>query len=89
MHEASSHDDVIAWHRSEALRARAAHAVSFHVQPGFKVMRRVIRATYLGEDPGDITALEKPIGARRDSGERPITINLRRASRSTTFRPYR
>jgi acetyl-CoA synthetase len=25
-----------------------------------KVMRRVIRATYLGEDPGDLTALENP-----------------------------
>jgi acetyl-CoA synthetase len=25
-----------------------------------KVMRRVIRAAYLGEDPGDITSLENP-----------------------------
>ena len=25
-----------------------------------KVMRRVIRAAYLGADPGDITALENP-----------------------------
>ena len=25
-----------------------------------KVMRRVIRAAYLGEDPGDVTALENP-----------------------------
>ncbi len=25
-----------------------------------KVMRRVIRAAYLGEDPGDLSALENP-----------------------------
>jgi acetyl-CoA synthetase len=25
-----------------------------------KVMRRVIRATYLGEDPGDLSSLENP-----------------------------
>src|SRR2546423_15524035 len=25
-----------------------------------KVMRRIIRAAYLGEDPGDVTALENP-----------------------------
>jgi acetyl-CoA synthetase len=25
-----------------------------------KVMRRVIRAAYLGEDPGDLSALEDP-----------------------------
>lgn len=25
-----------------------------------KIMRRVIRAAYLGQDPGDVTALENP-----------------------------
>jgi acetyl-CoA synthetase len=36
-----------------------------------KVMRRVIRAAYLGEDPGDITALENPatIKAIADCGQ--------------------
>jgi acetyl-CoA synthetase len=36
-----------------------------------KVMRRVIRATYLGEDPGDLTALENPhsLEAIRKAGE--------------------
>jgi acetyl-CoA synthetase len=29
-----------------------------------KIMRRVIRATYLGNDPGDLSALENPGGVR-------------------------
>jgi acetyl-CoA synthetase len=29
-----------------------------------KIMRRVIRATYLGHDPGDLSALENPAGVR-------------------------
>jgi acetyl-CoA synthetase len=28
-----------------------------------KVMRRVIRATYLGQDPGDLSSLENPAAA--------------------------
>ena len=29
-----------------------------------KIMRRVIRATYLGEDPGDLSSLENPGGVQ-------------------------
>lgn len=37
-----------------------------------KVMRRVIRAAFLGEDPGDVTALENPtaLAAIREAGEK-------------------
>ena len=31
-----------------------------------KVMRRVLRSAYLGEDPGDLSALEKPHSGRRN-----------------------
>ena len=37
-----------------------------------KVMRRVIRAAWLGEDPGDLSALDRPGGRRRRSGPRCV-----------------
>ena len=33
-----------------------------------KVMRRVIRAAYLGEDPGDLSALEDPSAIKEIQG---------------------
>ncbi|MEJ7616571.1 MAG: AMP-binding protein [Pyrinomonadaceae bacterium] len=58
---------------AEELRQRVASALGKPLRPekvlfvsglpktrNAKVMRRVIRAAYLGEDPGDITALENP-----------------------------
>ena len=43
------------------LRPEAVHFVAaFPRTRNAKVMRRVIRAAYLGEDPGDVTALENP-----------------------------
>lgn len=37
-----------------------------------KVMRRVVRAVFLGEDPGDVTALENPgaLAGIREAGEK-------------------
>jgi len=41
-----------------ALRARAAQTRSA------KIMRRVVRATYLGKDPGDLSSLDNPGGVK-------------------------
>ncbi len=35
-----------------------------------KIMRRVIRATYLGRDPGDLSALENPASGDAIAGAR-------------------
>jgi acetyl-CoA synthetase len=58
---------------AEELKARVAAELGKPLQPeavhfvpalprtrNAKVMRRIIRAVYLGEDPGDVTALENP-----------------------------
>ena len=43
------------------LRPEAVHFVpALPKTRNAKVMRRVIRAAFLGEDPGDVTALENP-----------------------------
>ena len=58
---------------AEELRERVAQALGKPLQPAAlkfvsdlpktrnaKVMRRIVRATYLGQDPGDLSALENP-----------------------------
>lgn len=54
------------------LRPEAVHFVpALPRTRNAKVMRRIIRAVFLGEDPGDVTALENPeaMGAIRDAGK--------------------
>src|SRR5262249_17827449 len=53
--------DLVAKELGRPLRPDAVHFVpALPKTRNAKVMRRVIRAAYLGEDPGDITALENP-----------------------------
>jgi acetyl-CoA synthetase len=66
----------------KALRPRAVHAVrALPKTRNGKVMRRVAKAVYLGEDPGDLTALESPeslsgfpVGPLSRAGE-PVSSN--------------
>lgn len=53
--------DRVAAELGKPLRPDAIHFVSALPKTrNAKVMRRVIRAAYIGEDPGDLTALENP-----------------------------
>jgi len=68
---------VIAGHLGPALRPEAVRFVAeLPKTRNAKIMRRVIRAAYLGLDPGDTTALENPaavaaIAAARGEGGAP------------------
>ena len=54
-------DALIAERLGKPLRPKAIEFVAdLPKTRNAKVMRRVIRATYLGEAPGDLTSLEKP-----------------------------
>ena len=54
--------DKVVEQMGKALRPEAIHVVSDlpRTRSG-KVMRRVARAAYLGNDPGDLSALENPL----------------------------
>lgn len=53
--------DTVASHLGRPLRPSKVHAVSdLPKTRNAKIMRRVIRATYLGNDTGDLSALENP-----------------------------
>ena len=53
--------DLVAAEMGRPLRPDAVHFVTALPKTrNAKVMRRVIRAAYLGEDPGDLSALENP-----------------------------
>jgi acetyl-CoA synthetase len=68
--------DKVAAALGRPLRPERAHFVAALPRTrNAKVMRRVLRAAYLGEDPGDLSALENPgaleaiARARGDRGE--------------------
>lgn len=53
--------DIVAEHLGRPLKPERAHLVNdLPKTRNAKIMRRVIRAAYLGSDPGDLTALENP-----------------------------
>ena len=65
-HQASSElaealRDQVASQLGKSLRPKAIHVVADLPRTrNAKIMRRVIRATYIGEPPGDLTSLENP-----------------------------
>jgi acetyl-CoA synthetase len=75
--------DAVSDTLAEDLKALVAHELGKPLQPGAvyvlsdlpktrnaKVMRRVIRAAYLGEDPGDLSALVNPEVVQEIKGTR-------------------
>ena len=55
--------DRVAQHMGKALRPeRVLFARELPKTRSAKIMRRVIRATYLGRDPGDLSSLDNPAG---------------------------
>jgi acetyl-CoA synthetase len=51
----------VSQHMGKALRPERVHfARELPKTRSAKIMRRVIRATYLGKDPGDLSSLENP-----------------------------
>ena len=65
-HEASSElqealREQVASQLGKSLRPKAVHVVpDLPRTRNAKIMRRVIRATYIGEPPGDLSSLENP-----------------------------
>ena len=53
--------DRVAQHMGKALKPeRVLFARDLPKTRSAKIMRRVIRATYLGQEPGDLSSLENP-----------------------------
>jgi acetyl-CoA synthetase len=58
--------DLVAADLGKPLRPEAVHFVqALPKTRNAKVMRRVIRAAYIGQDPGDLTALENPAAVEK------------------------
>ena len=78
--------DTVAAQLGKPLRPAAVHFVAELPRTrSNKIMRRVIRATYLAEDPGDVSSLENPsalqaIRATRDSTPHPPSFPRKRES---------
>ena len=61
--------DRVAGHMGKALKPeRVLFTRDLPKTRSAKIMRRVIRATYLGRDPGDLSSLENPDAVRADGG---------------------